>query len=116
MGAGQPGQNSKKIRATVKPDFQSNNASIPTVTTRLGDRISRSPIQDRLKNIGVSIEGGQVTLRGSVATEADKRLMERMMKLEPGVNSVRNELVVTGAPATANGTGSGIETVPAVRN
>lgn len=107
---GQGNQQGKKpIRATVKPDFQISPNSIPAVTNRIEERISRSPIQQRLRNINIGVEGGEVTLRGTVATEADKRLMERLMKLEPGVDSVRNELVVAASQ-------SQLESVPAVRN
>lgn len=102
-------QGKKTIRATVKPDFVLPAGSVPAVTSRIEERISRSPIQDRLRNLDIRVVGGEVTLRGSVATEADKRLMERLMKLEPGVDSVRNELTVVAAPVQ-------LESVPAVRN
>jgi hypothetical protein len=102
-------QGKKTIRATVKPDFVLPAGSVPAVTSRIEERISRSPIQDRLRNLDIRVVGGEVTLRGNVATEADKRLMERLMKLEPGVDSVRNELTVVASPIQ-------LESVPAVRN
>ena len=42
----------------------------------------------------VSFDGGTVVLQGSVASDADRKLAQQMALLEPGVRSVRNELVV----------------------
>jgi len=115
MGAtGQAGgqQGRKPIRATVRPDFKPTPGSVPSVSTRLQERMSRSPIQDRMRGVNVSLSGGQITLRGNVATDADKRLMERMMLLEPGISSVKNELIVQGSETGSDST----ETVEAVRN
>jgi osmotically-inducible protein OsmY len=56
--------------------------------------MSRVPLPERLRGAKVSVEDGQVVLRGTVANESDKRMMERLIQLEPGVNSVRNELDV----------------------
>jgi hypothetical protein len=44
--------------------------------------------------IRVNVEDGTVVLRGTVATASDRRVAERMAKLEPGVDRVQNELVV----------------------
>ncbi|MFN5230911.1 MAG: BON domain-containing protein [Planctomycetota bacterium] len=65
-----------------------------------------------MRGVNVSLSGGQITLRGNVATDADKRLMERMMLLEPGISSVKNELIVQGSETGSDST----ETVEAVRN
>jgi osmotically-inducible protein OsmY len=51
-----------------------------------------------MKSIDASIDSGVVTLRGSVATESDKRIVERVLMLEPGVDSVKNEIVVRSKP------------------
>jgi hypothetical protein len=109
MGMGGQQQGRKPIRATVRPDFKVATGSVPSFNARLQERITRSPIQARMQGVNVSLTGGQITLRGTVASEADKRLMERMMLLEPGVNSVQNELVVQDSVQPA-------ETVQAVQN
>lgn len=48
-------------------------------------------------SVHVSVEGDTVVLRGTVAGESDRRVAERMAKLEPGVSRVRNELAVASA-------------------
>jgi osmotically-inducible protein OsmY len=65
-----------------------------------------------MRGVNVALSGGEITLRGTVATDADKRLMERMMLLEPGVSSVKNELVVQGSASASEP----VESVEAVRN
>ena len=47
----------------------------------------------------IEIQGRTVILRGSVATEHDRDLAERVVRLEPGVEQVQNQLVV--APMSA---------------
>ena len=42
----------------------------------------------------VTFDGSTVVLKGSVASEGDRKLAQQMALLEPGVRSVRNELAV----------------------
>ncbi len=58
-------------------------------------------IQERIRqrsNPGVSVvfEGGYAVLRGEVSSNRDAELIETMLGFEPGVDRVRNELVVRG--------------------
>lgn len=47
-------------------------------------------------DINVTFEDRTAVLRGSVATAYERDLAERMASLQPGVNQVRNELLVEG--------------------
>jgi hypothetical protein len=49
----------------------------------------------------VTLEGRTAILRGTVASEDDRRLAEALAKMEPDVLAVRNELVVDSTGATA---------------
>lgn len=93
QGQGQ-GQGKGTFRAAVRPDIPKDRTRTANISTQLQTRLSRVPLPERLKGTRVSYEGGDVVLRGTVASEADKRMMERLIQLEPGVNSVRNELAV----------------------
>ena len=44
--------------------------------------------------ITVATDGNTVVLTGAVASDDERRLVENMIRLEPGVHSVRNELQV----------------------
>jgi hypothetical protein len=61
-----------------------------TLQTQLGKISLKKP---GLSNVLVSMNpGGEVVLRGAVKSEADARLAASLMRIEPGVQSVRNEL------------------------
>ncbi len=87
-------QAKKQIRPIVKPDIEIERASSTTVATNAQQRLTRLQLPKKLKGVTSSVEGGTVVLRGQVATEADKRMVERLLKLEPGIDSVRNEVTV----------------------
>ena len=44
--------------------------------------------------IAIEVEGGTVVLKGQVSDDDQRRLVEGMMRLTPGVRDVRNELKV----------------------
>lgn len=96
LGRGNQGQAQGKgtFRAAVRPDIQIREERVSDISAQLQTRLTRVPLPERLRSAEVSVEDGQVVLRGTVASEADKRMMERLLQLEPGVDSVRNELAV----------------------
>ena len=47
------------------------------------------------RNVQVSAENGEVTLKGTVPSEKDKQIIEIRASQMPGVNRVKNELTVT---------------------
>lgn len=47
------------------------------------------------QNLAVALEEGTFVLRGQVPSERERRLAEGVVRLTPGVRSVRNEIVVT---------------------
>jgi hypothetical protein len=51
---------------------------------------------DPSNRIEVSMEGRTAVLRGEVASERDRALLELLIHFEPGVSDVRNELKVRG--------------------
>jgi hypothetical protein len=53
-------------------------------------------------NYEVGIIGGATVLRGTVATENDRLLAEALLRLEPGVGQIRNELLVQGNTPAAS--------------
>lgn len=93
-GNGGNAQGKKAVRSIAVPDFEVKASSLPNVALQVQQRISKFPIPEKFRGVNAGYEEGEVVLRGVVATESDKRLMERLMKLEPGVDSIRNELVV----------------------
>lgn len=52
----------------------------------------------------MTVEKGVVTLRGTVALREHKRALERLVERCRGVDEVRNELHLAGAPAMPSAT------------
>ena len=102
LGGGLGGQSAsnqakKKIRVSVSPDIELARSSIATQSNGAPialARLKRIPLPASLRGVNASLEGDLVVLTGTVATEADKQKVERLVKLEPGLNSVRNDVVV----------------------
>ena len=98
LGGGGMGSTSaqakKQIRPIVKPDIEVERVSAKTTATNAQQRLSRIQFPKKLRGVTSSVEGDVVVLRGEVATESDKKMVERLLKLEPGIDSVRNEVKV----------------------
>jgi len=57
-------------------------------------RINRSISTLRFSRVDAKVTGRTTVLRGTVRTEADRRMAELMMRLEPGVSAVDNQITV----------------------
>ncbi|MBI3836476.1 MAG: BON domain-containing protein [Planctomycetia bacterium] len=64
------------------------------VQAALQRRLERSQAIRRTGPLEVSLEGRTATLRGTVASTRDRALAELLLRLEPGVSDVQNDLKV----------------------
>jgi hypothetical protein len=70
--------------------------AMPQLQTDLRSAINRVPT-DMLANpagVQVNVDGRNVTLKGSVKDDEESRLVEGLVRLTPGVFSIKNELIV----------------------
>jgi len=76
--------------------FHYSPPSPKAVTTTIQVRLDRiTSATQRLRGLNVQVgQKGQVTLIGQVESEATRKLAENLIRLEPGVRSIRNELTV----------------------
>lgn len=75
--------------------------------------LSRTPVLSNNESVNLLMDGRTLVLRGTVATERERKLMARMAELEPGVSFVRNELrLASEAVSTAEPQGPAILTSP----
>jgi len=84
----------------AQPVFE-RMAPRPTLTAMrpdLQDMLSSSTRLVSGGRIQVMTEGERVVLRGSVATERERRIAEAMIRMTPGVREVTNELVAEKTP------------------
>jgi hypothetical protein len=111
FGNTQNGQNNEnKVRAVVRVGFPYQGPAPTATAQRVNSRFSRMPLPESLQGVTIEMDGRTAVMTGQVATPEDAKLVERLLSLEPGVNGVRNELVVTGATSAG---GSSSEIVPA---
>lgn len=90
-----------EIRAKVRLGFsvpRPSPAQLVLQGSKLATRLEQSSWLQTHSPMEVSIESGTAILRGVVATDHDRRLAERMARLQPGVRQVENQLTV--APPT----------------
>jgi hypothetical protein len=92
-------------RRSIRPQLRVAFDEVPRASTEV-----RSTLQPRFESLsqtpalrGVAYEldaEGVVVLRGTVETPSQRRLAENVVRLEPGVKKVRNELMLNEPAAT----------------
>ena len=64
-----------------------NGATTNVIIKRIQNRL-------RLPHIDLVVQDRVATVSGTVETERQRKLVESMLRFEPGINSVRNEITV----------------------
>jgi hypothetical protein len=98
MGQGANGMGANSTQRVVRPQLRigfRNQVRPPAeIQTALSNRITAMP-DLKVSNLQVNHDGaGQVTLRGNVDSDHERKLAAAMARQEPGVRSVQNELTV----------------------
>jgi len=88
------------IRPVQRVAFQYPRRSNTRISTALQGRLQRlAERRPQLQGISLTMsDQGEVVLRGEVDSESAKGLVANIIRLEPGVRKVRNELTVTPEP------------------
>lgn len=97
FGGGNSGTNASGYRVPIpqqKVAFDYRDRPAPEVSQRLSTQLEKANQRLAIRGVALSVEEGTVTLRGTVKSEGDRRLAEQLVRLEPGVRSVVNELEV----------------------
>jgi hypothetical protein len=129
-GQMRPGMNNNMFNPQMRPG-QGMNANAATVRTQLtvgfqgatldSQKVSSS-ITKRLADLPavhwsspgrVEMQGRTAILRGVVATQHDRDLAERVIRLEPGVGDVENQLVVASNSTSAQSAETYVSPAPA---
>ncbi len=87
-----------KVRAVVTLGFDRPEvpASGPDSTVaKAQTHLANTVLPDRLKNVQIAMEGRTAVLRGQAANESEKKLVERLLSLEPGIDTIKNEITVS---------------------
>jgi len=102
---------SSPVRTTLTLGFDRAVAAAPEVNTAIAQHLGALPALHWQGPAQVEMQGRTAVLRGVVATEHDRGLAERVVRLEPTVDQVQNLIEVAGqTPATT------VERIPAAKN
>jgi hypothetical protein len=88
-----------QFRVPLRVGFQMANSSSMGTGAAISQRMVKMPGLSQAGRITASLEGQTAVLRGTVPSEGDRQLAEALAQLEPGVITVRNELVVGSTPS-----------------
>ena len=86
---------------TITNNPQYTPVASPEFRIGLQQVIARSSNLASRDGIVVLTEGPMVVLRGTVASDRDRRLAENVLRLTPGVRDIRNELEIAIPPSPA---------------
>lgn len=78
--------------------FEYRTVSGPELSERIARQLELTESLRLPQPLQVSVEGGTATLRGVVASEHDREIAELLVRFEPGISSIRNELKVEAVP------------------
>lgn len=112
MGA-QGASTAPPIRARLSLGFDSPKVDSQKISSSLAQRLVEAPALRWHTPAQVEIQGRTAILRGVVATQHDRDLAERVVRLEATVEQVQNLLVVAGPGPSGSGKPDSSSAVPA---
>ena len=81
-----------QLRVAIPIDSKRLATTRATTQTRIGKIIGQKP---KYQDVHLAIDDqGQATIAGTVSSEADMRLIEQLVRLEPSISLIKNDLVV----------------------
>lgn len=99
----QQGDNERPpVRVRLEVGFAPPPQTASTLATTVNARLQRLAVDHSLGQTQVAVDGDTVVLRGIAESESQRRVLERLVMLEPGVGAVRNEMVIAGTSAESS--------------
>jgi hypothetical protein len=94
-GSGSNQKTGSSIRPRQRVAFEFNSRTPAAVATVMSTRMVRIGEKNpALKQVGIQVIGDQIVLSGKVKTVDQSKLIENLLRLEPGVKSIRNDLEI----------------------
>lgn len=83
------------IRAKLRPDFLAPQTPNYVIESRFQNRIARQPVVQRMgQGVMISVANKTATLTGSVSSDAERKIMIRQLRLEPGIYKIVDQTSV----------------------
>ena len=94
MMGGQQEQPGANLRFPFVVKFNVSPILPAKVRSQAQNRLSKLPGLSKYNKVAVELDGVTATLSGQVVSQREKTLVERLVLLEPGINDVKNDLVI----------------------
>ncbi len=90
------GQTTQKpaVRTRLRSAIDVQLSSPATVQQAATQRFRSLPSQPQMRGVNVSMQGKTAVISGVVGSDRDRRMSELLMRLEPGVGRVDNQVIV----------------------
>lgn len=98
-GRGEGNDRTPPVRVKLRPAFETPLGTMRQLNADLETRLTSSLADLGVDNPVITMERRIVTLSGTVASDHQKQLVEKMISLEPGVSAVDNRLMVEAETA-----------------
>lgn len=99
FGASGFGQSATQAKPTLRTRLRSSVSVAPLQTQQIQSsaqsRFYQTPSISRMSGVQVSMIEGTAVINGVVRSEKDRRMSELLMRLEPGVRNVSNQVTVS---------------------
>ena len=99
FGASGFGQSSTQAQPALRTRLRSSVSVAPLQTQQIQSsaqsRFYQTPATSRLTGVQVNMIDGTAVTNGVVRSEKDRRMSELLMRLEPGVRNVNNQVIVS---------------------
>ena len=94
MMGGQQEQPGANLRFPFVVKFNVSPILPAKVRSQAQNRLAKLPGLSKYNKVAVELEGVTATLSGQVVSQREKTLVERLVLLEPGINDVKNDLII----------------------
>lgn len=95
FGANNAANNQRQVRTRLQGQVEIPAAMQQASELRTQQQVQvAAPVRRLVNGYDVSVDSGVATITGVASTEKDRRMAELLLKLEPGVRSVDNQIVV----------------------
>lgn len=85
----------QNLRARLRPAFAFPQTPNYVVASRFQNRIARQPVVQQMgQGVKISIANKTATLTGSVSSDAERQIMIRQLRLEPGIYKIVDQTFV----------------------
>ncbi|MEX0824885.1 MAG: BON domain-containing protein [Pirellulaceae bacterium] len=97
-GGMQQQETTRRIRTRLRADIRVPSEPAPQVENRIENRWTNLPSQPRFRDVNIEMRGRTAVLNGQVGSSEDRRMAELLIRLEPGVSKIENQLLVAAPP------------------